>query len=125
MEFLKSQNKGSAYDEEALEEINRAAQKCAKGGKGGDDDDGEDGDDSVGIFNDPKFIEAVEIAIRQGKIATSLLQRKLGIGFGRAARYIDAMQDQNFVSEPNGQKPREVLITKEEWHEILSRRSLD
>lgn len=125
MEFLKSQNKGAAYDEEALEEINRAAQKCAKGGKGSDDDDDGDSDNGVGIFNDPKFIEAVEIAIKQGKIATSLLQRKLEIGYGRAAKYIDAMEDQGFVSEPNGQKPREVLISKDEWHEILSRRSLD
>ena len=41
------------------------------------------------------------------------------------SKFIDMMEDQGFVSEPNGQKPREVLITKDEWHEILSRRSLD
>ena len=124
MEYLKKQTKGTGYDEEALEEINRAAQKCAKGGKGDDDDDDDD-DEGVGLFNDPKFLEAVDLAIKQGKIATSLLQRKLGVGYGKAAKYIDAMEDQGFVSEPNGQKPREVLITKDEWHEILSRRSLD
>ena len=123
MEFLKSQSKGSVYDEQALEEINRAAQKCSKGGKGDDDDDGDD--DGVGFFNDPQFIEAVELAIKSGKIATSLIQRKIGVGYGRAAKFIDAMEDQGFVSEPNGQKPREVLITRDEWHEILSRRSLD
>ena len=125
MAFLKSQNKGTSYDEQALEEINRAAQKCSKGGKGDDDDedDGESG--GVGIFNDPQFLEAVELAIKQGKIATSLIQRKIGVGYGKAAKFIDMMEDQGFVSEPNGQKPREVLITKDEWHEILSRRSLD
>ena len=125
MTFLKSQNKGTSYDEQALEEINRAAQKCSKGGKGDDDDedDGESG--GVGIFNDPQFLEAVELAIKQGKIATSLIQRKIGVGYGKAAKFIDMMEDQGFVSEPNGQKPREVLITKDEWHEILSRRSLD
>ena len=123
MNFLKSQNKGASYDEEALEEINRAAQKCAKGGKGEDEDDDEG--DSGGIFNDPQFLEAVDLAIKQGKIATSLIQRKIGVGYGKAAKFIDYMEDQGFVSEPNGQKPREVLITKDEWHEILSRRSLD
>ncbi len=124
MEFLKSQNKGSGYDEQALEEINRAAQKCSKGGKGDDDDD-DDGESGTGIFNDPQFLEAVDLAVKQGKIATSLIQRKIGVGYGKAAKFIDYMEDQGFVSEPNGQKPREVLITKEEWHEILSRRSLD
>ena len=125
MNFLKSQNKGASYDEQALEEINRAAQKCSKGGKGDDDDDEGDESGGTGIFNDPQFLEAVELAIKQGKIATSLIQRKIGVGYGRAAKFIDYMEDQGFVSEPNGQKPREVLITKDEWQEILSRRSLE
>ena len=125
MNFLKSQNKGASYDEEALEEINRAAQKCAKGGKGDDDDDDDGESGGTGIFNDPQFLEAVDLAVKQGKIATSLIQRKIGVGYGKAAKFIDYMEDQGFVSEPNGQKPREVLITKDEWHEILARRSLD
>ncbi len=125
MTFLKSQNKGSAYDEQALEEINRAAQKCAKGGKDDRGDDGDDGDAGAGYFNDPQFLEAVDLAIKQGKIATSLIQRKIGVGYGRAAKFIDIMESQGIVSEPNGQKPRDVLITSDEWHEILSRRSLD
>ena len=124
MNFLKAQNKGNAYDEQAIDEINRAAQKCSKGGKD-DSDSAEDSEAGAGYFNDPQFLEAVSLAIKQGKIATSLIQRKIGVGYGKAAKFIDIMEEQGIVSEPNGQKPRDVLITADEWHEILARRSLD
>ncbi len=124
MNFLKAQNKGNAYDEQAIDEINKAAQKCTKGGKD-DSDSSDDGDSGAGYFNDPQFLEAVSLAIKQGKIATSLIQRKIGVGYGKAAKFIDIMEEQGIVSEPNGQKPRDVLITADEWHEILARRSLD
>ena len=81
----------------------------------------EDDEDDGGYYNDQRFLDAVELAIRSGKVSTSLLQRKLSIGYGKAAKYIDAMQDIGIVSEPKGQKPRDVLLTMEEWHEKLSR----
>ncbi len=126
MKFLKSQAKGSVYDSQALEEINRAAQKCSKG-KGGDDFDDGDGDDgeNLGVLNDQQFLDAVDLAIKSGKISTSLIQRRISVGYGKAAKFIDIMEDMGIVSEPNGQKPRDILITKDEWHEMLSRRSLD
>ena len=128
IEFIKSQAKGNVYDDQALEEINRAAQKCSKeknsGGRGGYDDDGDSGDDG-GLYNNQEFLDAVDVAVTSGKISTSLLQRKLSIGFGKAAKFIDGMEDLGIVGGPNGQKPREVLITKDEWHEKLSRISLD
>lgn len=126
MKFLKSQAKGNIYDSQALEEINKAAQKCSKG-KGSDDydSDDDDGGDSVGVLNDQQFLDAVELAIKSEKISTSLIQRKISIGYGKAAKFIDIMEDMGIVSEPNGQKPRDVLITKDEWHEMLARRSLD
>lgn len=128
MKFLKSQAKGNVYDAQALEDINRAAQKCSKGKGGGDDyddDDDTDDDDNAGILNDQQFLDAVELAVKSGKISTSLIQRKISIGYGKAAKFIDYMEDMGIVSEPNGQKPRDVLVTKDEWHEMLSRRSLD
>jgi S-DNA-T family DNA segregation ATPase FtsK/SpoIIIE len=127
MKHLKSQANGSVYDEAVLEEINRAAQKCSKG-KGGSDDDGSDGADegeSVGVLNDQQFLDAVDLAIKQGKISTSLIQRKISIGYGKAAKFIDIMEDMGLVSEPNGQRPRDVLITKEEWREKLARTTYD
>ena len=65
-----------------------------------------------------------EIAIKSKKVSTSLLQRKISIGYSKAAKYIDAMEDQGFVSEQNGSKPRDILISMDEWHELLSRREI-
>ena len=126
MKFLKSQAKGNVYDDQALEEINRAAQKCTRG-KGGDDFDDDDDDDNAGAgyLNDQQFLDAVDLAIKSGKISTSLIQRKISIGYGKAAKFIDIMEELGIVSGPNGQKPRDVLLTKDEWHEMLARRSLD
>ena len=125
MEFLKKQAKGNSYDEQAIEDINRAAKKCSK--KKDSDFDGDDDDESSGegYLNDQKFLDAVDVAIKNQKIATSLIQRKLSIGYGKAAKYIDVMESLGIVGEANGPKPREVLITMDEWHEMLSRRDLD
>ncbi len=122
MDFLKSQSEGAQYDDEIFAEINKAAQKCGnKKGGGGAADDGDDDGDTVGYYNDQKFLDAVELAIRSGKISTSLLQRKMSIGYGKAAKYIDAMEEIGVVSEANGQKPRDVLITMDQWYDKLSR----
>lgn len=127
MKFLKTQAKGQTYDSQALEEINRAAQKCVK--KKDSDSDGRDvgsnDSDNEGYLGNQKFLDAVDLAISQGKISTSLLQRKIGLGYGKAAKFIDTMESLGIVSEPNGQKPRDVLITRDEWHEKLSRLSID
>ena len=71
-----------------------------------DDDDGGE---------DPKFHEAVELAIETQKVATSLLQRRLGVGYGRAAKIIDRMEALGYVSAPEGNKARKVLITHQEY----------
>ncbi len=127
MDYLRTQAKGEIYDPSIIEDMSRASQKC---GKGGDDDDGDDmsdGDtssDGDGILNDPKFLEAADVALSSGKISTALLQRRCSIGYGRAAKYIDYMVELGLVSEPNGQKPRDVLLSKQEWNDMLDRRSL-
>ena len=66
-------------------------------------------------IDDTEFLEAVDIALDQGQISTALLQRKLSIGFSKAIRFIDYMESLGVVSEKNGAKPRNVLITKEQW----------
>ena len=126
MDYLKSQTEAAVYDDEIFAEINKAAQKCGnkKSGGGGDDDMGGD-DDECGYYNDQQFLDAVELAIRSGKVSTSLLQRKMSIGYGKAAKYIDAMMELGIVSEPNGQRPRDILLTMDEWREKLSRVSFD
>ena len=126
MNHLKQFSTGADYDEAVMEEIKRAADKCSKKGSGGGDDE-RDGDDSSGegFLNDRQFLEAVEVAVNSGKISTSLLQRKISVGYGKAAKFIDVMCDMGIVSEPNGSKAREVLITPDEWREKLARTQYD
>ena len=78
-----------------------------------------------GLRRDFQFLDAVDIAVNSGRLSTALLQRKLSIGYSKAARFIDVMCDMGIISEPNGQKPREVLITADEWNEKLSRTMID
>ena len=127
MNFLKENGDGNQYDDDVMAEINKAAQKCGNNKKGGgvSADDLDDDDQECGYYSDQQFLDAVDLAIRSKKISTSLLQRKLSIGYGKAAKYIDAMEDIGVVSEPKGQKPRDVLITMDEWHEKLSRVDYD
>ena len=64
---------------------------------------------------------AVEVALDAGKISTSLIQRKLKLGYGRAAKLIDRMEQLGYVSAPDGNHPREVLITRSMWQELRMR----
>ncbi len=126
MDYLKQYSDGSNYDEEVMEEIRRAADKCAK--KGGSDHDDDDDDESSygeGYLNNKQFLDAVEIAVNRSNISTSLLQRKLSIGYGKAAKFLDVMEDMGIIGESNGSKPRDVLISSDEWHEKLARTSYD
>ena len=108
-----------------MEDIKRAADKCSKKGGGSDRDDSDPGESGEGYLNDRQFLDAVEIAVNTRKISTSLIQRKLSIGYGKAAKFIDIMEDMGVVGEANGQRPREVLLTPDEWREKLARASLD
>ena len=68
---------------------------------------------------DNKLPEAVDIAIDLGQVSISMLQRKMRIGYARAGRIIDEMSRRGIVSEADGSKPREVLITREQAHEMF------
>src|SRR5206468_4165282 len=64
---------------------------------------------------DPLYEQAVEIVIREQRGSTSLLQRALGIGYGKASRFIDYMAEDGIVGAFNGSNARQVLVTPEEW----------
>jgi DNA segregation ATPase FtsK/SpoIIIE, S-DNA-T family len=97
VEFWKSQATAQ-YDDKFLqapkEEGNSV--KGEAGGEGGDE-------------NDELFQDAVRLVLEFGKASTSLLQRRLRIGYGRAAHLIDLMERDGIVGAPDGPKPREVL----------------
>ncbi len=66
-----------------------------------------------GSFKDNLYDEVVDFVISKQKASTSLLQRKFGIGYNRAANLIDVLEDEGIIGPPNDSKPREVLIKYE------------
>ena len=65
-------------------------------------------------YEDPLYNEIVDFVIKSGKTSASLLQRKYRLGYNRAARMIDMLEERGIVGPPNGSKPREVLVKYEE-----------
>lgn len=68
-------------------------------------------------YDDPLYNEIVDFAIKTGKISASLLQRRFRLGYNRAARIVDLLEERGIIGPPNGSKPREVLIKNEESSE--------
>ena len=68
---------------------------------------------------DPKLPEAVDIVLDMGQASISMLQRRMRIGYARAGRIIDEMAQRGIVSQADGAKPREVLITREQAQELF------
>ena len=64
------------------------------------------------------FERAVEIAIADGQVSTSTLQRRLKVGYARAGRLTDEMEERGIVSAKDGSKPRKTLITREDWENM-------
>ena len=115
-EFIRATNGTAEYDEKFIAKLKELAAQCGNKGRSGGDfvPSGEDSGDKG---SDSKYADAVRIAIEEKRISTSLLQRKLEIGYSRAAKLIDRMQSEGYVSPPDGSKPRTILITAEEYME--------
>ncbi len=111
--FIKN-NYTAEYDEEVIKSIEQKAKEQEKGNKGGVDE-GDDDDD------DPMLPQAIEVVVAAGQASTSTLQRKLKLGYARAARIMDQMEERGIIGEYQGSKPREVLISKQEWLEMKNR----
>ncbi len=103
--FIK-QNGLAEYDESISEEIERNALDSS-------------GNNSEDISDkDPRFMEAVDIVTELGQASTSMLQRKLSVGYARAGRLMDQLEKSGIVGPSEGSKPREVLITRAQWLEM-------
>ena len=113
--FLKG-DRTQSYDEEVMNEIERQAakEKAAKSGMP---------EDAVEDDGDPMLNEAIECVIDAGQASTSLLQRKLRLGYARAARIVDQMEERGVVGPYEGSKPRQVLMTKEQYLEMKAGQS--
>ena len=104
--YVKKHNAPVQYNRSFMDQIEAEMARAAKSDRKGEDFDYEDEDEGG---EDPKFLEAVELAVQTQKVATSLLQRRLGVGYGRAAKIIDRMEELGLVSAPEGNKPRKLL----------------
>ncbi|HET6681830.1 MAG TPA: DNA translocase FtsK [Gemmatimonadaceae bacterium] len=101
-----------AAEPDILELVRQKEALDAQGTSGDDDGDGE------GSARDKLFREAAEVVIHNQHGSTSLLQRRLGIGYGRAARIIDQLHAAGVLGPPNGSKPRDILVGLEELDRI-------
>ncbi len=114
VEYIKANNEPVVYDAEFERSIDEEAAKCGKQPKTADDmpvgDGASDGEDAF-------LWDAIELAIDTGRISTSLLQRKFSIGYGRAAKIIDRLEEMGFVGPANGTKPREIRVTHQDVQE--------
>ena len=122
VEALK-QNNPTEYNKEILKQIEQAALAQQKGKKDGTSlsasGSGQTAESEAA--DDEMFDRAVEVVIESGQASTSMLQRRVGLGYARAARLIDYMEQRGIVGPYQGSKPRKVLMTKEEWMEAKMR----
>ncbi len=112
--FIRDNNAAGKFNAEFIHMIDEKAASVGMGKKGAQGGAMEPMADA-GDGGDSKFDQAVILAIEEGKISTSLMQRRLGVGYGRAAKIIDEMEERGYVSKPDGNKPRRVLISMEEY----------
>lgn len=99
------------YDDSVIDEVERQAERV-----GSDDKSRGDFNGDLDISDD-KLDEAIEVVFSNGGASTSALQRALKVGYGRAARLVDMMEQMGIVGAPDGNKPRQLLMSKESWYE--------
>lgn len=104
VEFIKAQGTAE-YNENIIEEINSERESH-------EEDQGD---------NDELLPQAIELVVEAGQASVSLIQRKFKVGYSRAARIVDQMEARGIVGGFEGSKPRQVLISKQQWHELNMR----
>ena len=122
VEFIKSHSE-SDYDDSVMKEVEHNAEQAGKGSKKGGSTlpdstipepvSGPSPDDGDPLLND-----AIEVVVETQMASVSMLQRRLKLGYARAARLVDQMEEKGIVGPFQGSKPREVLIGKEQWAEM-------
>ncbi|MCR4594429.1 MAG: DNA translocase FtsK, partial [Clostridiales bacterium] len=119
VKFIKKQA-SDVYDEEVKKEIDKqtaalgAGKKSSASSSSGDESNEE---------KDDMYEAAVEAVVEAQSASTTLLQRKLKLGYARAARIIDQLEENNVIGPYEGSKPRRVLISKQQWYEMSAMQS--
>ncbi|MBS6043966.1 MAG: DNA translocase FtsK, partial [Clostridium baratii] len=105
VDFVKSGDREAEYKEDIIEHINNEAESSSM--------QGQDGGEVDELLN-----EAIKIVVDYGQASTSFLQRRLRIGFNRASRIMDDLESRGIISEKDGSRPRQVLVSKDELLEM-------
>lgn len=121
VDFLKSTTESHQYDEAIEQEIIRQAQAAEQSGNRTGAEEGDD----TSLGGDEMLPQAIEVVVEAGMASTSLLQRRLRLGYARAGRIIDEMEQRGIVGPHEGSKPRQVLITRQQWLEMNMTRADD
>lgn len=111
--FVKDAAGEAHYDQDVIEKIQQAVDAKSDKGKASPTDGAADGDDG-----DELLPAAVEVVLETGQASVSMLQRRLKLGYSRAARLVDQMEERGYVGPFEGSKPRQLLITREKWQEL-------
>lgn len=114
IDFVKSGEEEQAYDESVTAEIDKLAAAAGRASSRAADAAEGDGDEDI----DPALNDAIKIAVEEGQISTSMIQRKLRFGYARSGRIIDQMEQRGIIGPSEGSKPRKVLITRQQWIEM-------
>ncbi len=105
VDFIKG-NGEATYNDEIIKQIENANSTDQELDNADDDD------------SDPLLMEAIDVVVETGQASTSFIQRRFKVGYARAGRIIDQMEERGIISGFQGSKPREVLMSKERWEEL-------
>ncbi len=114
VEFIKQNSGEVQYNEQVLEHIENHGKDPSDAGGAPGAGGGLDADDDM-------LEAAIDVVMEVGQASTSMLQRRLKLGYARAARIIDIMEERGIVSGFEGSKPRQILISRDQWNEMKLR----
>ena len=112
--FIKDSSEAE-YSDSVMAEIDK---KAAESGKSGSDSSGSTAAETESSDGDEMLPAAVDVILETGQASVSMLQRRLKLGYARAARIMDEMEERGLVGPFEGSKPRQLLITREQWQAI-------
>ena len=107
VDFIKD-NSNVTYNDDIIKQIENAGSTDKELAQQQDDDDN----------TDPFLMDAIDVVVETGQASTSFIQRRFKVGYARAGRIIDQMEERGIISGYQGSKPREVLMSKERWEEL-------
>lgn len=103
--FLRNEHTGHGYDEDLAREVETGAQSSSENGEA--------------EFGDALVPKAIELALEYEQVSISMLQRRLKVGYARAARLVDELEEKRIVTPAEGSKPRQVLITWDDYRRMM------